>query len=196
MMVLISTREAHCVLLKKQGSAPLRNGRRICFGVAGDFVIGSNPLPVVGLSAQASCCSRSARRSFGLSLPRREKRFTGSLLSRGFESVLNKNQRGVCKTAYTSLVPVVGLSDQASCCSRSARRSFGLSLPRREKRFTGSLLSRGFESILNKNQRGRHKTASTSLVPVVGLEPTRYRYQRILSPSRLPIPSHRLREIF
>ncbi len=30
------------------------------------------------------------------------------------------------------------------------------------------------------------------LVPVVGLEPTRYRYQRILSPSRLPIPSHRL----
>ena len=29
------------------------------------------------------------------------------------------------------------------------------------------------------------------MVPVVGLEPTRYRYQRILSPSRLPIPSHR-----
>ena len=29
------------------------------------------------------------------------------------------------------------------------------------------------------------------LVPVVGLEPTRYCYQRILSPSRLPIPSHR-----
>ena len=29
------------------------------------------------------------------------------------------------------------------------------------------------------------------LVPVVGLEPTRCRHQRILSPSRLPIPSHR-----
>ncbi len=29
------------------------------------------------------------------------------------------------------------------------------------------------------------------LVPVVGLEPTRYCYQRILSPSRLPIPPHR-----
>ena len=28
------------------------------------------------------------------------------------------------------------------------------------------------------------------LVPVVGLEPTRCRHQRILSPSRLPIPSH------
>ena len=30
------------------------------------------------------------------------------------------------------------------------------------------------------------------MVPKVGLEPTRYRYQRILSPSRLPIPSLRL----
>ena len=29
------------------------------------------------------------------------------------------------------------------------------------------------------------------LVPVAGLEPARYRYQWILSPSRLPIPSHR-----
>ena len=29
------------------------------------------------------------------------------------------------------------------------------------------------------------------LVPVAGLEPARYRYQRILSPSRLPIPPHR-----
>ena len=29
------------------------------------------------------------------------------------------------------------------------------------------------------------------MVPVVGLEPTRYRYQRILSPPRLPIPTYR-----
>ena len=29
------------------------------------------------------------------------------------------------------------------------------------------------------------------LVPMAGVEPARYRYQRILSPSRLPIPSHR-----
>ena len=33
------------------------------------------------------------------------------------------------------------------------------------------------------------------MVPKVGLEPTRYRYQRILSPSRLPIPSFRLDSI-
>ena len=29
------------------------------------------------------------------------------------------------------------------------------------------------------------------LVPVVGVEPTRYRYHWILSPARLPIPSYR-----
>ena len=29
------------------------------------------------------------------------------------------------------------------------------------------------------------------LVPLTGLEPVRYRYRRILSPLRLPIPSHR-----
>ena len=30
-----------------------------------------------------------------------------------------------------------------------------------------------------------------SLVPVTGVEPVRYHYHRILSPARLPIPSHR-----
>ena len=43
--------------------------------------------------------------------------------------------------------------------------------------------------------RRQKKTSEQSglcsdVVPKVGLEPTRYRYQRILSPSRLPIPSH------
>ncbi len=36
-----------------------------------------------------------------------------------------------------------------------------------------------------------HKDRVFIMVPVVGLEPTRCRHQRILSPSRLPIPSHR-----
>ena len=35
----------------------------------------------------------------------------------------------------------------------------------------------------------RHNPAF--LVPMAGVEPARYCYQRILSPSRLPIPSHR-----
>lgn len=34
------------------------------------------------------------------------------------------------------------------------------------------------------------------MVPVVGVEPTRYRYHGILSPARLPIPSHRRKYLF
>ena len=33
-------------------------------------------------------------------------------------------------------------------------------------------------------------------MPVVGVEPTRCHHQRILSPSRLPIPTHRHRKLF
>ena len=39
---------------------------------------------------------------------------------------------------------------------------------------------------------GKFGSDFSGLVPVAGVEPARYRYQRILSPSRLPIPSHRL----
>ena len=42
-----------------------------------------------------------------------------------------------------------------------------------------------------EKSRSKRYRACSDVVPVVGLEPTRYRYQRILSPSRLPIPSHR-----
>lgn len=35
------------------------------------------------------------------------------------------------------------------------------------------------------------KTILPCLVPVVGVEPTRHCWQRILSPPRLPIPAHR-----
>ena len=41
-------------------------------------------------------------------------------------------------------------------------------------------------------KKERHPNGCLSfLVPVVGVEPTRYRYHWILSPARLPIPSHR-----
>ena len=43
----------------------------------------------------------------------------------------------------------------------------------------------------NEKARRKRYVACDELVPVVGLEPTRCRHQRILSPSRLPIPSHR-----
>ena len=41
------------------------------------------------------------------------------------------------------------------------------------------------------NKKGTADAIPFLLVPVVGLEPTRCRHQRILSPSRLPIPSFR-----
>ena len=49
-------------------------------------------------------------------------------------------------------------------------------------------------SLIRRHRQKGHTLAGMPflLVPVVGLEPTRCRHQRILSPSRLPIPSHRL----
>ena len=41
------------------------------------------------------------------------------------------------------------------------------------------------------NKKQVEKLPAFCLVPVVGVEPTRYRYHWILSPARLPIPSHR-----
>ena len=58
---------------------------------------------------------------------------------------------------------------------------------------TVALCRSSFEShscVPNK-QKGTADAIPFLLVPVVGLEPTRCRHQRILSPSRLPIPSHR-----
>ncbi len=49
-----------------------------------------------------------------------------------------------------------------------------------------------FESRPNNKNRAKPKGLPRFLlVPVAGLEPARCRHQRILSPSRLPIPSHR-----
>ena len=44
--------------------------------------------------------------------------------------------------------------------------------------------------LLQKNW-GKRCLACPDLVPVAGVEPARYRYHWILSPARLPIPSHR-----
>ena len=52
----------------------------------------------------------------------------------------------------------------------------------------------GFSLPTRRRQKKERQptVAALFLVPVVGVEPTRYRYHRILSPARLPIPSHRL----
>ena len=60
---------------------------------------------------------------------------------------------------------------------------------------TGFTLYIGYKNINVKikrqNKRVRTKGVRTLLVPVAGVEPARYRYHWILSPARLPIPSHR-----
>ena len=45
--------------------------------------------------------------------------------------------------------------------------------------------------IIGSKNKERSKLLSLFLVPVIGVEPIRYRYHWILSPARLPIPSHR-----
>ena len=44
-----------------------------------------------------------------------------------------------------------------------------------------------FDRKLNQKEKTTKTVVLVVLVPKVGLEPTRYRYQRILSPSRLPV---------
>ena len=44
---------------------------------------------------------------------------------------------------------------------------------------------------IKQKPRTRLARRGSRLVPVAGLEPARYRYRWILSPLRLPIPSHR-----
>ena len=50
----------------------------------------------------------------------------------------------------------------------------------------------GCEEVSRRRKRPDTESAAPSrLVPAAGVEPARYCYQRILSPSRLPIPSRR-----
>ena len=46
-------------------------------------------------------------------------------------------------------------------------------------------------NLKNEKSRNPSNLGGFGMVPVVGLEPTRCRQQRILSPPRLPIPTHR-----
>ena len=69
-------------------------------------------------------------------------------------------------------------SSATSCTDRVETRAFACSL-------------KWFLTHQQHQNTGHPFGVPRILVPVVGLEPTRCRHQRILSPSRLPIPSHR-----
>ena len=56
---------------------------------------------------------------------------------------------------------------------------------------SGRLFAPSHRKSKKSNPSRRSAARGYFLVPMAGVEPARYRYQRILSPSRLPIPSHR-----
>ncbi len=61
--------------------------------------------------------------------------------------------------------------------------------PRGFPKLFSCVIARTFQ----KNKNRLLAKAAFLLVPVAGVEPARYRYHRILSPARLPIPPHRRR---
>ena len=76
------------------------------------------------------------------------------------------------------------------------RCCFEAKLPCEHSAFaTGLMLCIGYKNVnkykKRQNKRVRTQGVRTQLVPVAGVEPARYRYHWILSPARLPIPSHR-----
>ncbi len=87
------------------------------------------------------------------------------------------------------LVPVVGVeldkTRAARCEALFARltRAFR----KRKQRLRCTSLTHYAET----TKKDQPKADPSLLVPVVGVEPTRYRYHWILSPARLPIPSYR-----
>ena len=89
------------------------------------------------------------------------------------------------------LVPVVGLSAQVVLCLHSVLRARTAFAPRPGKTLHRTVLFPRLRVPFDLTKHRGTQRVPLCLVPVVGLEPTRYCYQRILSPSRLPIPSHR-----
>ena len=94
------------------------------------------------------------------------------------------------------LVPVVGLSAQTAVCLHFVQRNSAPFAPRPGKTLHRSVLCSRLRvpSFIYQTPKTPLRRL-WGLVPVVGLEPTRCRHQRILSPSRLPIPSHRQNRI-
>ncbi len=61
----------------------------------------------------------------------------------------------------------------------------------RSKSFSLTLTLSHGSSGCRRSRLGRSKSFSLFLVPLIGIEPIRYRYHWILSPTRLPVPPQR-----
>ena len=85
------------------------------------------------------------------------------------------------RESFRERVPPISLRESF----RAAGNSFSLSLT-----MTHVARNRIFGSFPTP-KRGRSKSFSLFLVPLIGIEPIRYRYHWILSPTRLPVPPQR-----
>ena len=83
------------------------------------------------------------------------------------------------------MVPVAGLSH------RFSRLNAYMSKLIPAKIRYASHIVKALRRLTSKKETSETNVSDVSLVPVAGLEPARYRYRWILSPLRLPIPSHR-----
>ena len=146
---------------------------------------------MVGLSAQIVLCLHSVLRARTAFAPRPGKTLHRTVLFPPASSPvrLNQTQRhpmgasvfGAGGGTLRSNRPLLALRAARPDCFRSPA---GQNAPR----------DRFFPRLRVPFDLTKHRGTQRvplCLVPVVGLEPTRYCYQRILSPSRLPIPSHR-----
>ncbi len=104
-----------------------------------------------------------------------------SIVGRGLAPAdINEKQN-----AHTNGLPTVALQQYPSaplCLKNSSPYCFSL-----RQTLSGST------PVQTKNKEETQPCGyiSSLMVPVAGVEPARYRYQRILSPPRLPIPTHR-----
>ena len=148
-------------------------------------------VPVVGLSAQIILCLHSVLRARTAFAPRPGKTLHRTVLFPRLRVPFDLTKHRGTQRVPLCLVPVVGLSAQIILCLHSVLRARTAFAPRPGKTLHRTVLFPRLRVPFDLTKHRGTQRVPLCLVPVVGLEPTRYCYQRILSPSRLPIPSHR-----
>ena len=153
--------------------------------------LAANVVPVVGLSAQIVLCLHSVLRARTAFAPRPGKTLHRTVLFPRLRVPFDLTKHRGTQRVPLCLVPVVGLSAQIVLCLHSVLRARTAFAPRPGKTLHRTVLFPRLRVPFDLTKHRGTQRVPLCLVPVVGLEPTRYCYQRILSPSRLPIPSHR-----
>lgn len=93
-------------------------------------------------------------------------------------------------------VKISGFFHDSKSVSTARGRLFGRQLGRHLPLMSAKKGRSGRQKSKKRTPKLTFQRSIYGVVPVVGVEPTRCRQQRILSPSRLPIPTHRPMELF